>query len=75
MIDKAAKVGRASRQRRDARQKEVLGDSQPNLRNSEQSIEILIEGEECPFCHFAELKRDGDEIVCPICGYGRRPCT
>ncbi len=39
------------------------------------TLEILRQGQECPFCHFAELKRDGEEIVCPICGYGRRPCT
>jgi ribosomal protein L37AE/L43A len=42
---------------------------------SEHNIEILIEGQECPFCHFARLKREGDEIVCPVCGYGHRACT
>jgi uncharacterized Zn finger protein (UPF0148 family) len=41
----------------------------------EGTIEILMEGQECPFCHFAKLKREGDEIVCPICGYGHRPVT
>jgi hypothetical protein len=76
VIEKATKVGRTSRRRRDARQKEVLGNSQlTNLQIPEHIIEILIEGQECPFCHFAKLKRDGDEIVCPICGYGRKPCT
>lgn len=39
------------------------------------AIEILVEGQECPFCHFAELKREGNEIVCPICGYGHKACT
>ncbi|MGB2697529.1 MAG: hypothetical protein WBD28_06685 [Candidatus Zixiibacteriota bacterium] len=38
-------------------------------------IEILKEGIECPHCHFANLKREGSEIVCPVCGYGYRPCT
>jgi len=38
-------------------------------------IEILKEGEECPNCHFALLKREGNEIFCPICGYGRKTCT
>jgi hypothetical protein len=76
VIEKATKVGRASCRRRDARQKEVLGNSQlTDLQNPEQAIEILIEGQECPFCHFAKLKRDGNEIVCPICGYGYKPCT
>ncbi len=41
----------------------------------EPNIEILIEEEECPYCHFAKLKREGDQIVCPICGYGRKACT
>jgi ribosomal protein L37AE/L43A len=38
-------------------------------------IEVLVEGQKCPFCHFAELKREGNEIVCPICGYGHKVCT
>jgi ribosomal protein L37AE/L43A len=38
-------------------------------------VEVLREGQECPFCHFAKLKREGDEITCPVCGYGRRACT
>ena len=42
---------------------------------SAYTIEILVEGQECPFCHFARLKREGDEIVCPVCGYGHRACT
>ncbi len=46
-----------------------------NLKSPEQTIEILVEGEECPFCGFAKLRREGDEIVCPICGYGHRGCT
>jgi ribosomal protein L37AE/L43A len=41
----------------------------------DQSIEILKEGQECPFCRFANLKRKGSEITCPICGYGYRACT
>jgi uncharacterized Zn finger protein (UPF0148 family) len=36
---------------------------------------MLAEGQECPFCHFAELKREGGEIVCPVCGYGHRAFT
>lgn len=44
-------------------------------RSSENTIEILVEGQECPFCHFAKLKREDDEIVCPVCGYGHKPCT
>jgi hypothetical protein len=39
------------------------------------SVEILAEGQECPFCHFAKLKREGREIFCPVCGYGRSACT
>jgi ribosomal protein L37AE/L43A len=38
-------------------------------------IEVLVEGQECPFCHFAKLKREENEIVCPICGYGHKACT
>ncbi len=44
-------------------------------RTSETEIEILKQGMECPHCHFANLKREGSEIVCPVCGYGYRPCT
>ena len=51
------------------RQKEV------NLQSSETTIEILVEGQQCPFCRFAKLKREGNEIVCPICGYGHKPCA
>jgi hypothetical protein len=43
--------------------------------NPESTVEILSQGQDCPFCHFAKLKRDGDEIVCPVCGYGHKPCT
>ena len=50
-------------------------ESQPSSQNPGSTVEILTEGQECPFCHFAKLKRDGDEIVCPICGYGHRPST
>jgi len=42
---------------------------------SEGTIEILMEGQECPFCRFAKLKKEYDEITCPICGYGRKPST
>ncbi len=42
---------------------------------SEGTIEILTEGQECPFCHFAKLKKEYDEIICPICGYGHKPVT
>ena len=63
---------------RTAKQKEGPGNlpvgTQPQ-RSSENTIEILVEGQECPFCHFAKLEREGDEIVCPICGYGHKPCT
>jgi ribosomal protein L37AE/L43A len=41
----------------------------------EMETKILSEGMECPNCHFATLKREGSEIVCPVCGYGYRPCT
>jgi rubrerythrin len=43
--------------------------------SSHESVEILAEGQECPFCHFAKLQREGDEVICPVCGYGRRACT
>ena len=43
--------------------------------SSTGSIEMLTEGQECPFCHFATLKREGNEIFCPVCGYGRSACT
>ena len=36
--------------------------------------EILKEGQECPICHFARLKRIDDDIFCPICGYGHKRC-
>jgi hypothetical protein len=58
--------------------KKVSGSSQPDLQNPHNpgsAIEILAEGQECPFCRFAKLKKDGNEIVCPICGYGHKPCT
>jgi hypothetical protein len=38
-------------------------------------VEVLREGQECPFCHLAKLKREGSEITCPVCGYGRQACT
>jgi ribosomal protein L37AE/L43A len=41
----------------------------------ESNIEILVEGKECPNCHFIQLKREGDQIVCPVCGYGHKPGT
>jgi len=44
-------------------------------RSADELPEILREGQECPFCHFAKLKREGDEIACPVCGYGRAACT
>jgi rubrerythrin len=46
-----------------------------NLKKAEETVEILKEGQECPFCGFAKMKREGNEIVCPICGYGYRACT
>jgi ribosomal protein L37AE/L43A len=46
-----------------------------DAKESEQIIEILREGQECPFCHFANLKREDDEIICPVCGYGHKPNT
>jgi hypothetical protein len=42
---------------------------------TDPSEEILIECQECPYCHFTKLKREGDRIVCPICGYGRKTCA
>ncbi len=63
---------------RAAKQKEGLCSSPVDTQSqqrSENTIEILVEGQECPFCHFAKLKREGDEIVCPICGYGHKPST
>jgi hypothetical protein len=39
------------------------------------SIEKLKEGEECPNCHFAHLVREDNQILCPICCYGRKACT
>jgi uncharacterized Zn finger protein (UPF0148 family) len=77
VIEKAIRLGF----RMGSRQKEVPGRLQPHLSqgtdlpSSEHIIEILVEGQECPFCHFAELKKDGDEVVCPICGYGHKACT
>ena len=44
-------------------------------KKSETEIEVLKQGMECPHCHFANLKREGSEIVCSVCGYGYRPCT
>jgi rubrerythrin len=44
-------------------------------KTSETEIEILKEGTECSHCHFTNLKREESEIVCPVCGYGYRPCT
>jgi hypothetical protein len=43
--------------------------------DSDGSVEVLTDGQECPFCRFAKLKREGNEITCPVCGYGRRACT
>ena len=53
--------------------KEKLGDESAEKENF--FIEILKEGEECPNCHFSLLKREGKEIFCPVCGYGRKACT
>jgi rubredoxin len=54
-------------------------DQQTKEKKSEQTrkteVEVLKEGMECPNCHFAKLKREGSELVCPVCGYGYRPCT
>jgi hypothetical protein len=44
-------------------------------KTSVTEIEILKQGMECPHCHFAKLKREGSELVCPVYGYGYRPCT
>lgn len=75
MIEKTS--GKVSRSgfRRMPDKKQASNGSQFLIQNYEQTVEILVDGQECPFCHFAKLKRDGDEIVCPICGYGRKPCT
>jgi hypothetical protein len=36
-----------------------------------RSIEYILEGQLCPNCGFARLKREPGNIVrCPICGYG-----
>jgi ribosomal protein L37AE/L43A len=50
-------------------------EGKPSSSNSDALVEVLAEGQECPFCHFAKLKREDSEIVCPICGYGRQACT
>lgn len=35
------------------------------------SIQFIREGDLCPNCQFARLKKDsGDVIKCPICGWG-----
>lgn len=47
----------------------------PDKKGGRMAIEILVEEQECPFCHFAKLKKDGNQIVCPICGYGHKVCT
>jgi hypothetical protein len=41
----------------------------------EENVEVLREGEECSYCHFAALKRRGDEIICPVCCHGHMGCT
>jgi hypothetical protein len=41
----------------------------------EQTVEMLKERQECPFCGLAKMIREGSEIVCPMCGYGYRACT
>jgi uncharacterized Zn finger protein (UPF0148 family) len=60
-------------------EKEPIRHPAPAERGEEESspeiVEILTEGQECPFCHFAKVKREGGEIICPVCGYGRRTCT
>ncbi len=33
---------------------------------SNQTIEIIKQGKEYRFCHFATLKREGTEIACPF---------
>ena len=38
------------------------------------TVEILTEGQECPNCHFARLKKVDGEIFCPVCGYGHKRC-
>jgi len=65
-----------------ARQKELSGSSPAkggiatSFESTDQStMEILVEGQECPFCRFAKLKKEYDEITCPICGYGHKPST
>jgi uncharacterized Zn finger protein (UPF0148 family) len=40
-----------------------------------QTVEMLKEGQQCPFCGLAKMIREGSEIVCPMCGYGYRSCT
>ncbi len=51
------------------------GEGKPSSPDSNALVEVLTEGQECPFCHFAKLKREGSEITCPVCGYGRQACT
>ena len=55
--------------------KEMELDAFGHKGSAEHALEVLKEGEECPFCHFARLERDGDEVICPVCGYGRTSCT
>jgi rubrerythrin len=46
-----------------------------DLKKAKRTVEILKKGQECPFCGLARMKREGSEVVCPICGYGYRACT
>jgi hypothetical protein len=41
------------------------------------TVVLLAAGMECPHCHLASLlEREGNLILCPICGYGtHRPVT
>jgi hypothetical protein len=38
-------------------------------------VELIRTGQLCANCGFAKVERIGRELVCPICGYGNRPCT
>jgi rubredoxin len=62
-------------------QKSSEGDSNSSTRRTAgskecgQTVEMLKEGQECPFCGLAKMIREGSDIVCPMCGYGQKAYT
>ena len=55
------------------KKEETEGEKESGGRES-FTVEILKEGQECPNCHFARLKRVDGDIFCPVCGYGHKRC-